>query len=120
MKKWFIILLEIAVLYAIFSSPFVRHMFSGVHQTLSAWALKASEYPKQDALTSIRNAVEQERAAMSDHQQRYVDQITETSGQALRFHQLYCIEGDKNPFIYGNALQKLCMELNKNSSRLSS
>ena len=120
MKKTFIILVEMAILYMVLRSPLTHYLFGGVHDTLSDWMLTVAEMPKQETLAEIRRSVDPDTNSFNERQLQYFRGVTSNSGEAIRFHTSYCVNGDKNPFIYGNTLYKLCHALNRNKPRLQS
>lgn len=113
-------MVEVAILYMVLRSAFVSYMLEDIHSTLADWMLEVAEMPKQESLADVRRSIEPDAMQFNENQMRYLNDVTSDSHRAIRFHQLYCVEGDKNPYIYGQTLYKMCSALGRNKTRLQS
>ncbi|MFT5283038.1 MAG: hypothetical protein ACI94Z_001873, partial [Yoonia sp.] len=48
---------------------------------------------------------------LKTHQVDYVIEVTDSIEAIDRFYILYCVNKDKNPYIFGENLTKLCSEI---------
>lgn len=111
MKKSLFILVEIALLYMLFSAPFMQYLLSDVHQSLSNWMSDIAAIPERKTLQQLREKMLPERRNFSQQQAAYFDKITYSAEQVEHFYTLYCVNKDKNPFIYGPTLTQFCDEI---------
>ncbi|WP_416306663.1 hypothetical protein [Neptunicella sp. SCSIO 80796] len=117
MKKTFIIIIEIALLYLLLRSSFVQYLLSDMHRTLSDWMTEISQVQDRQTLDQLRGSMSMETRQFNEQQLDYFNKITYSTEQVLRFENLYCIKKDKNPFIYGPTLTHFCGEINRLKSQ---
>ncbi|MBC3765748.1 hypothetical protein [Neptunicella marina] len=118
MKKAFILIIEIAILYLILRSAFVQYMLTDVHKTLSDWMTEISQVHHRQTLEQLRGNMSGFTQQFSEAQLDYFNKVTYSPDQVLRFHDLYCVKKDKNPFIYGDSLKHFCSQIEQLKSRL--
>ncbi|MDN4504439.1 hypothetical protein QX776_18665 [Alteromonadaceae bacterium BrNp21-10] len=111
MKKFFIIAMEVAILYLVLRSTFVQYLFKDIHDDLSDWMTDIAQIPHREALDTLRERMVLETNQFTDQQRDYFNKITYSTDQVERFYKLYCVQKDKNPFIYGATLNKFCKEI---------
>lgn len=106
----FIALALIAVILSVrvaISSDF----FTGVNNKVSAWVSAALTVPERRLLTGLQNRFLRNNMALQPHQTDYVYKVTESIESVKVFHQRYCVQGDKNPYLFGNNLMKFCSDI---------
>lgn len=108
MLRIFIIAIEIGVLILLLRSPYVQYLFSDVQLGLSDWLTELSLAAERQELSELRESVEHVTGAMREYQQDYWHDVTSTKLKLINFNKLYCVNGDKNPYIYGSNLQVVC------------
>lgn len=115
MLRTLIIIVEIGVLLLLLRSSYVQYMFSDAQLTLTDWFMELSLAAEREELHELREEVKHVTSAMREYQQDYWDQVTSTKPQLRNFYRLYCIDGDKNPYIYGNNLRVVCQTIQGSS-----
>ena len=115
MFRTLIIIVEIGVLLLLLRSSYVQYMFSDAQLSLSDWFIELSLAAEREELSELREEVKHVTAAMREYQQDYWKQVTSTKPQLLNFYRLYCVEGDKNPYIYGSNLRVVCQTIQASS-----
>lgn len=111
MKRGFIIILEILVLIALLQSSFVQYLLADIQQDVTEWFLAMEKYEENKALEKLRSNTQVAFSGLNQGQQQYLEDITTNRDNLHRFHKLYCIDGDKNPYIYGTMLRFFCNEI---------
>lgn len=115
MFRTLIIIVEIGVLLLLLRSSYVQYMFSDAQLSLSDWFVELSLAAEREELSELRDELQHVTSAMREYQQDYWKQVTSTQPQLRNFHRLYCVEGDKNPYIYGNNLRIVCQTIQTSS-----
>lgn len=118
MKKGIIILLEIGVLLVVLNSSFVQFLLADTQQKVSGWITYLSETEERQQLEGIRNIVLKGPFRLKTYQISYLQDITGDKRRLHRFHRLYCLTEDKNPYLYGPAKMALCREIDQHPSLL--
>jgi hypothetical protein len=115
MWRTFVIFIEIVILVVILQTSFVQYFLSDIQATVSGWIVSVVDIPEQQALTAFRVKYFYNNMLLQPHQTDYVLDITESKEKLESFNQFYCVNQDKNPFIYGANLVRLCEQINKAS-----
>ena len=113
MLRAFIILLEIVVLVMVLRSPFVQYFFSDIQQSLTDWMTELSMMEEKHELEELRASITPYLSDMREYQKDYVDEIIGDKAKLKSFHRLYCVAGDKNPYIYGVNLRYICSAIQR-------
>ncbi|WP_438863364.1 hypothetical protein [Neptunicella sp.] len=111
MKKTFIIIIEVALLFLVLRSSFVQYLLSDMHHTLSNWMTEISQIQSRQTLDQLRGNMSMDTQNFNEMQLDYFNKVTYSPEQVLRFENLYCIKKDKNPFIYGPTLHHFCEQI---------
>lgn len=111
MFRGLIILVEIVVLVVVLRSSFVQYLFSDIQKDISNWLIELSELPDKAELSALRGKVEPNIQAMKGFQKDYLNGVMDNRDSVNHFYQLYCVKGDKNPYIYGATLRYFCNEI---------
>lgn len=112
MKRGFVVVLEILVLIALLQSSFVQYLLTDVQKEVTEWLLAMEKYEENKELKKLRENTQTAFSGLNKGQQEYLSEITTNRDSLDRFHKLYCMEGDKNPYIYGTMLNYFCNEIN--------
>ena len=120
MKRGIVISQEVIALVAILQSSFVQYILSDAQETVTEWFVAYSNYEENKALESLRSSTHTAFSGLNDGQQDYLSDITSNRDNLERFHRLYCIEGDKNPYVYGSMLSYFCNEISRSGVLKSS
>ncbi|RDV28031.1 hypothetical protein DXV75_03435 [Alteromonas aestuariivivens] len=113
MFRALVIIAEIIVLLLVLRSPFVQYFFADIHNSLSDWLVEMAQLPDKLELESLQKNVAPHFQAMRPFQKQYLSGVMSSRSSINHFHQLYCISGDKNPFIYGASLRYFCSSIEK-------
>jgi hypothetical protein len=111
MWRAFVIFIEVVILVVILRTSFVQYFLSDIQQTVTAWIEAVIEIPEQQSLTAFRERFFYNNMSLQTHQVDYVLDITESREKLESFRQFYCVKKDKNPFIYGHNLHRLCDQI---------
>ena len=113
MFRFFVIAVEIILLVIILRSSVVQYFFSDIHQSLSDWMLEMSLVAEKQELKSLRDEISPITSNMKDYQRDYVEEVTSEKLRLKMFHQQYCVNGDKNPYVYGASLTSICRAIER-------
>jgi hypothetical protein len=111
MRKAFIIFIQIVVLILFLRTEFAQHFFGGIATTIVSWYQNVVELPERSKIIVLRDKFLRNNMILRPHQVDYVIQVTDSAEEIERFHRLYCINKDKNPYIFGDTLDKLCSDI---------
>jgi hypothetical protein len=111
MRKAFIIVIQIIVLILFLRTEFAQHFFGGVATRLVSWYENVVNVPERSKIVALRDTFMRNNMSLKPHQFDYVIEVTDSTEEVNRFYQLYCINKDKNPYIYGPNLSKLCSDI---------
>ncbi|MFQ3206111.1 MAG: hypothetical protein ACI9IT_000245 [Glaciecola sp.] len=111
MWRTFVIFIEIVILVIVLRTAFVQYFLSDIQQTVSGWIEAVVDIPEQQSLSVLREQFFYNNMLLQPHQTDYVLDITESKEKLESFRQFYCIKKDKNPFIYGQNLIRLCDQI---------
>lgn len=108
MLRTFVILLEIAALVFLLRTAVVQFWLEDTHESLSDWFLELSKSGERLELNDLRESMRPLTESMKDYQQDYLLDVTQSKESVELFYQRYCQGKDKNPFIYGDKLNRFC------------
>ena len=108
MFRFFVIAIEIVLLVIILRSSVVQYFFSDIQQSLTDWMLELSLVAEKRELQSLRDEISPITTNMKGYQRDYLEEITSEKLRLKMFHRQYCIDGDKNPYVYGASLKSIC------------
>jgi hypothetical protein len=111
MWRAFVIFIEIVILVIVLRTSFVQYFLSDIQRTVSGWIESVVDIPEQQSLSTLREKFFYNNMLLQPHQTDYVLDITENREKLESFRQFYCIKNDKNPFIYGQNLRRLCDQI---------
>ncbi|MFT4939117.1 MAG: hypothetical protein ACI88A_002150 [Paraglaciecola sp.] len=111
MFRLLIISLEIIALVAILQSQFMQYLFADIQKSIADWMTEISQMAEKKELNDLREVVAPHLVNLNDYQQEYVLEVTSSKSKINVFYRLYCVLGDKNPYIYGASLQYFCSEI---------
>ncbi|MDF2179057.1 hypothetical protein P2G88_12425 [Aliiglaciecola sp. CAU 1673] len=111
MKRFVVLILEIAFLVVVLRSPFVQYWFSDMQNSLSDLMLEIALAGERQMLSGLREKVAPHIANLKDYQKAYIDDVMSSRAKLEQFNLRYCQAGDKNPYVYGNTLTYLCSEI---------
>jgi hypothetical protein len=119
MRKIIIIGIQVILLILFLRSSFAQHFFGGIADQLVNWYESLVEVPERSKIIKLRDRFMRNNMSLQPHQVDYVIEITDSAEKVTRFHYLYCVKEDVNPYIYGANLKKLCSDI-KSSELLTS
>lgn len=102
---------EIVVLVIVLQSSFVQYLFADAQRTVSDWLVALSEIPDQAELAKLSEQITPNFEAMRPYQKNYLHEVLESKSQVNHFYDLYCVRGDKNPYISGASLRYFCSSI---------
>lgn len=111
MRKFIVISIQILLLVLFLRSSFAQHFFGDIAKELISWFESVSTMPERQKIMSLRDAYMRNNMALQSHQVDYVIEVTETAESINRFYTLYCINDDKNPYMFGANLKKFCADI---------
>lgn len=113
MRTKIIILIQIILLIIFLRSDYAQHFFSPITQTVSAWYHNILEVPERQKIMTLRDRFMRNNMSLQPHQVDYVFDITDSAETVIDFYALYCVKKDKNPFLYGDNLNKICKDIQR-------
>ncbi|WP_088329480.1 hypothetical protein [Lacimicrobium sp. SS2-24] len=113
MKRNIILLLEIALLLVILRSSFAQYLLADMQHSLSDWITHIAQMGERQKLSELQERIDPMIANMSEYQRDYIFEITSNRSQLESFERHYCLNDDKNPYVYGNTRIYLCSEIRK-------
>lgn len=111
MFRSFVVIAEIIVLTIVLRSSFVQYLFADAQNTVSNWLVAIAEIPDQAELAKLNERVTPNFTAMRPYQKDYLDGVMQSRSGVNHFYELYCIKGDKNPYISGASLRYFCTSI---------
>jgi hypothetical protein len=111
MRKFIIITIQILILIIFLRSSFAQHFFGGIAHTLVGWYENIVDVPERSKIIALRDKFMRNNMSLQPHQVDYVIEVTDSAEEISRFYALYCIQKDKNPYMYGPNLIKLCINI---------
>ena len=113
MFRSFVVIAEIIVLTIVLRSSFVQYLFADAQNTVSNWLIEIAEIPDRAELAKLNEQVAPNFQAMRPYQKDYLDGVMQSRTGVNQFYDLYCIKGDKNPYISGASLRYFCTSIQK-------
>jgi hypothetical protein len=113
MFRFVVVTFEVLALIMILRSAFVQFWLSDMQTSASDWMVELSLTIDRQQLAKFREGIVANTQKLSEAQTEYLERITSTKTELNNFNMLYCIAGDKNPFIYGANLQLVCSEIGR-------
>lgn len=111
MFRYLIVFLEILLLVLVLRTSYAQHMLSNTQMSLSSWLASVSNTVDKLALSELRESLHPMTDNMRDYEVDYIEELFADKSRLLQFHHLYCVEGDKNPYVYGDNLLEMCRQL---------
>lgn len=111
MRKTIIIIIQMLILIIFLRSSFAQHFFGDIADTLVEWYDSVVEVPERSKINTLRDRFMRNNLSLQPFQVDYVLGVTDSVEKIDKFYYLYCIHDDKNPYIFGDNLSKLCKEM---------
>lgn len=111
MFRSFVVIAEIIVLSIVLRSSFVQYLFTDAQNTVSNWLVAIAEIPDKAELAKLNERVSPNFQAMRPYQKAYLDEVMQSRTGVNHFYDLYCMKGDKNPYISGASLRYFCTSI---------
>jgi len=111
MLRGLIILIQVVLLIMLLRSDFAQYFLEDAQATVGSWFETVASVPDRQKLSALREGFLYNNLSLQPHQTDYIFQITESVEQVRHFNSLYCEGNDKNPFIFGANLAKLCSDI---------
>ena len=108
MKRWIIIIIEIALVFAFFNSSMGQYLLGDAHEEVAGWMEKAANYAEYEQLSILREGLQPHLVGLNEAQQSYMDELTKNKHRIRQFSASYCQGDDINPYVYGEILQVVC------------
>jgi len=113
MLRFVVFTFEVLALIMILRSALVQLWLSDIQTSTSQWMHSIAMTIDNKQLATFRNGIAEHVQSLTAPQIEYLYKITSTKTELNSFHQHYCLEGDKNPFIYGPNLHYVCGEISR-------
>ena len=108
MWRKLLILLHIILIIWILQTNWARQLISSTFETVNNWSTAVVNVPEKQKLMSLRDDFLRNNMALQPHQTDYIVEITDSAEEVRKFHRLYCVKNDKNPYLYGFNLERFC------------
>lgn len=113
MRKTIIIIIQILILIIFLRSSFAQHFFGDLADTLGEWYDNIVEVPERSKIIALRDRFMRNNMSLQPFQVDYILDVTDSVEKIDKFYDLYCIHDDKNPYVFGDNLVKLCNEIKR-------
>jgi hypothetical protein len=101
----------VAVLFWILQTSPSRAFFGGISATVSGWVSSLANAPDERKLKSLQERFLINNMSLKPHQTDYVYEVTSSIASVRRYHSMYCLTDDKNPYLFGNNRMKFCADI---------
>lgn len=108
MKRWFIIILEIAVFVVFLRSSFAQYMLGDARTEVSGWFEQVGDYAENQQLVSLQDSLAPHLQLLTEDQQAYVNELVSDKERMRNFSTNYCHGTDVNPYVFGKTLDIVC------------
>lgn len=78
---------------------------------LASWMHEISNSIEAHQLVKLREQLAPISAGWRDYQQAYFYEVSQSVSGVQQFYRMYCVNGDKNPYIFANNLTKTCQAI---------
>ena len=114
MRRFFYILVFVAVVVAFFRSELADDLFSGGSgKGVTNWFNKLSDAAEEKVMNDFREKAEPLFAGLQPHQTEYAGHVMKDRETLGVFYLRYCRGDDKNPYIYGLTLTEFCDQISQ-------
>ena len=120
MRKTILIILQIALVIFILQTSTAQKFFSDAANTVTTWYQQIIDRPERSKIMKLRDRFMRNNMSLKPHQTDYVIDVTDTAEKINTFYNLYCVKKDKNPYVYGANLAKLCSDIEQSELLFSS
>jgi len=110
-RRYALIVVGVIAVFLLVRAAITSDFFTGVNNKVSGWVSAVLNVPERRLLTNLQDRFLRNNMSLQPHQTDYVYQITGSADSVKVFYQLYCIQGDKNPYLFGNNLMKFCSDI---------
>lgn len=108
MIKKFAIGLAVFVIVIVAQTSWVQNSVSQMFSSISGMFESFVGMPERSRIMKLRDDFMRNNMSLQPHQTDYVIEVTDTVENLEKFHTLYCLRKDKNPYIYGRNLENFC------------
>jgi hypothetical protein len=110
-RRYALIAVGVIAVFLLVRAAFVSDFFTGVNNKVSGWVSAVLNVPERRLLTNLQDRFLRNNMSLQPHQTDYVYKVTGSIDSVKVFYQLYCVKGDKNPYLFGNNLMKFCSDI---------
>lgn len=111
MRKAIFVIIQIIVIIIFLRSSYAQYFFGDIGASVASWYESIADVPERSKITYLRDEFMRNNMALKPHQVDYVIEVTDSAEAINSFYATYCVKGDKNPYIYGANLAKLCEDI---------
>lgn len=72
------------------------------------WQDSVFSTPERQRLMALRDDFLRNNMSLQPYQTDYIVELTEQLDSVKNFHRLYCVTGDRNPYLFGANLHRFC------------
>lgn len=113
MVRSFVVFAEIVLLIIVLRTEFAQYLLSDMQLSISNWMEEVASIPDKKELAELKKTVMPQFEAMRPFQKDYINDLLTNKAKVRHFHQLYCENGDKNPYINGASLHFFCSQIQR-------
>ena len=111
MRKAIIIVIPVIIFVTFLSSSFAQHHIGNIAVNVADWFKRIIEVPERSKIIALRDDFMRNNMSLQPIQVDYVIEVTDSAKKVTRFYNNFCVERHMNPYIYGNNLKRLCIEI---------
>lgn len=109
--SWVLAMIIVVLMVLALLSGNVRSSVSGAAGEVKNFFSAVINSPERSQLNDLQVRFLRNNMALQPHQTDYVYQVTDSFENVRTFYQMYCIDDDKNPYLFGNNLAKFCSDI---------
>jgi hypothetical protein len=111
MWRWVIGAVGVVLVVLLVRSGPVQNIVGGISNATGGWFSALVDAPERSRLIALQDRFLRNNMSLQPHQTDYIFEVTDSIDELRKFHSLYCVKGDKNPYLFGNNLMKFCSDI---------
>lgn len=109
--RWIISIIGVVLIVATLRTTAAQNFFGGIAGTVGGWFTAVLDAPDRARLMALQDKFMRNNMSLKPHQTDYIFEVTASLDSVRTFYALYCVENDKNPYLFGNNLMKFCSDI---------
>lgn len=111
MLRYLIVFIEILILVLVLRTSYAQNVLLSTQVSFTSWLSGVTETVDKLAMSELHSALAAVMKNMRPYEIEYIDGLLSDKARLAAFHSMYCIQGDKNPYVYGDNLVEMCHKI---------